>query len=146
MKLLPMAALIVLALTIPAFAQDADTSITIPWGDWLAAILGQVAASISVILLAVLTWLSTKLPPAVQAFITTERIKQVEQILERAITYGLQQAATGVKGKTANVDVKNEAVETALQYVIDHGPAKLIAWMGGIDAIREKIIARLPTT
>ncbi len=142
MKLLPVAALIVLALTIPAFA---DTVVTVPYGDWLSAILHEATAILGTVLLAVLTWLSTKLPPAVQAYITAERIKQVEQVLSKAITFAVNRVDTIVKGQTISIDVKSELVETALQFVIDHAPAKLIQWMGGEEAIREKIIARLPT-
>lgn len=148
MRAFPKAAALAAAVLVlsVAVAFGADTTVTLPWGDWLNAILAEAMTFIGVLLMAIITFAASKLPPAAQAFITAERIKQVEQVLERAIGFGINSLGEKVKGQTISVDVKNEVVEQALQYVIDHAPQKLIDWMGGIDAIREKIIARLPVS
>lgn len=51
--------------------------------------------------------------------------------------------AEAEKGKTLDVKVGSSVVASAVQYVVGHGPAWLIAWLGGATAIEQKIIARL---
>lgn len=146
-------AAVVLSVLIPAAAiaqavasaVAPDTAVTVPWGDWLAGILAEVAASIGVILLAVLAWAARFLPAGLSAWATNQRIKQVEQLLERAVLFGINQLEDKVKGKAITFDVQQKIIADAVNYAIDHGPAKIIAWLGGEKAIREKIIARLPS-
>lgn len=141
-------AAVVLSVLIPAAALAQAVApaanVTLPWGNWLSGLLAEVAASIGVILLAVLTWAARFLPAGLRAWATNQRTKQVEQLLERAVLFGLNKLSDEVKGKTLTLDVQNTVVRDAVQYAIDHGPAKLIAWLGGADLIREKILARLP--
>jgi hypothetical protein len=141
--LMPVAALAQAASSSAVVVAAPDTIVSVPWGDWLATLLGDAAAVLSVVILGVVTRF---LPATLKAWLTAQRTAQVEQLLERALGFAAQKIAIAVKGKVLDVDVHNQMVEDALQYAIDHGPAKLIAWMGGADAIEQKIIARIPTS
>jgi len=59
------------------------------------------------------------------------------------VRWGLNSVAGATASKTLSVHIANQAVAEAVQYAVDHGPAWLINWLGGADAIRQKIIARL---
>jgi hypothetical protein len=113
-----------------------STSVSLPIGDWLA----DAAAFIGAIAAAVVAWLLRKLPASVQQVLTT---MQAEQLLGKAIDYALNAVAGAEKGKTLDVKVGSAVVASAVQYVVDHGPTWLIAWLGGAAAIEQKIIARL---
>lgn len=131
-----------LMMPLVAHAQDAaasaatGTTVSVPWGDWLldcAAAMASVAA-------AGLVWLCRFLPASVRALVQTA---QVEQVLQKAITYGINAVAGAEKGKTLSVDVGNSVVAEALNYAVTHGPSWLQGWVGGPDALAQKIIARL---
>src|SRR5690606_8164895 len=93
---------------------------------------------------AMLAWAMRLLPATPRAYINEQMVKQVEQLLNRAVQHGVNTAAANLRGREISIDVKHEVLEDALTYAIQHGPAKLIVWMGGEEAIREKIEARLP--
>lgn len=135
-----------LAQSVASSAPPPDTVVVVPWGGWLTGLLQFCMELAGTLLLGVLTFAATKLPASIQAYVTKQRIAQVEQLLERGLGYAVSQIEEAVKGKTLSIDVKNDLVEEAAQYVIDHAPTWLIDWMGGGQAIAEKIRARLPTS
>ena len=123
-----------------ALAQASDTTVTVPWGDTLAQIMTGLQETITVILLGVLTAAVAKLPGWVQAILNTWR---VNQMLEKAIDYGINTTIGAVKGQELSVDVGNAVVKTAVEYVVTHAPGWLITWMGGDEMIRQKLMARV---
>ncbi|HTJ56692.1 MAG TPA: hypothetical protein VL418_03895 [Devosiaceae bacterium] len=141
---LALAGALVLALLLvgPALAADPN-AVVVPWGDWLVALINFVLPVVGIILTAALTWLARYLPAALKAYVTTQNIDAAEQLLERGVDFGLNRVEGAAVGKTLDVAVGSRVLATSAQYVIDHGPAKLIAWLGGEDAIRQKILARL---
>lgn len=130
----------VVLFTLPAFAAE----VVIPWGDWLGGILGLVAMIAGTIASVLVAWALKFLPATLRAYIDQQRIAQVEQLLQAAITYGVNTVSGATMDKTLNIEVGNAVLAEAIQYAIDHGPAWLINWMGGEDGIRDKIISRLP--
>lgn len=118
-----------------------DTTVVVPVGTWLDQVLAAVNSSLAIIITALVAWAFRALPKTV---VDVLRTLQVEQLLTRAAEYGINATRGAVKGKTLNVDVGNEAVAKALQYAINNGPGWLINWMGGIEGIRDKLIARIP--
>lgn len=120
----------------PAFAQAADGVVTIPWGEWLSASAGTLATlAASVLALAL-----ARLPASVLAMVKTW---QVDQLLERSISYGINMVAQASKGQSLSVPVANDVIEKALDYAVSNGSASIIKWMGGKDMVRNKIIARI---
>lgn len=122
----------------------ADTKVSVPWGDWVGQVLGLAASIIAVVLGGILTWAARLLPAWLRAFVTKERTDQVEQLLQHAIDWGLNAVAGAARGQTLEVNVGSQVVAEAAQYAVDHGPEKLVNWMGGAEGIKEKIIARIP--
>lgn len=134
-------ALACIAFAAPALADTvatapAVTTVAIPIGDWL----GGAASIIAAVSAAVIAWAFRFLPASVVQILQT---MQVDQLLGKAIGYAINAVAGAEKDKVLKVDVANAVVATALQYVVDHAPAWLVSWMGGTDAIEQKILARL---
>lgn len=127
-----------LILADPALAQQVadDGKVVVPWGDMLAS-----SASTLVTLAAtVLAFALARLPASILAMVKTW---QVDQLLERSITYGINMVAGAAKGQALTVPVANRVIETALEYAVENGSSAIIHWMGGTNVIEKKIIARL---
>ncbi|WP_454813748.1 hypothetical protein [Labrys neptuniae] len=128
------------ALVAPALAQiatdAASTAVSLPIGQWISDI-GTVVLAIAGGLIA---WIVRKLPAQIAQIITTA---QVDQMLTKAIGYAINAVEGATAGKTLNVNVGNAVLAQALNYVTVHAPQWLIEWLGGLDAIAQKIIARL---
>jgi hypothetical protein len=139
--LLPSILVAWLLVTLPAAASVSvlalgQSTVTIPFGDWIAAI----AAHAGEIVLAIAVFLMRKLPGRFMGIIDAAR---VDQLLEKAIEFGVNQVVGAAKGKVLTADVGSAVLSEALGYAIEHGPTSLITWAGGPDLIREKIVARL---
>jgi hypothetical protein len=121
----------------PAHAQAiVDTTVDIPLSEWVG-ILGE---WVGPLLAAAALVLVRKLPKQLADILIGMR---VEQVLQKAITYAINAVAGATKDKPLSINVGNEVVATAVQYVVDHAPTWLVKWMGDGDLLREKIIARL---
>lgn len=127
---------------IPAMAADTatDTSVSIPWGSWLSSGAGALIEVLVAALVAAVTWLASKVSTPIATLLKT---LLTEQLLQRAVTYGINAVAGAAHDKELSIKVSNDVVRTALQYAISHGPAWLISWLGTPDHIAEMIIARL---
>ena len=143
MKLSPLlAALVVVSIPTLAFADS--TTVVVPVGDWVSAIVPTVESILGVVLTIVLTWALRFVPSYLQGIITQQQIAQAEQLLANAIGYGINTVVGAEKGKTLQINVGNAVAAQGVQYALDHGPTWLIDWLGGTEAIQQKIIARLP--
>jgi hypothetical protein len=125
----------------PAFAQTAAAPVTgavvIPWGDWLAPALASIRDASVAGLVALISWAVAKFIPQAQGFLEAAR---VEQLIGRAVDFGIASAGGAVHGKAATIPVANAVLEQALNYAIQAAPAlaeKLA------DTLRPKIIARI---
>ena len=127
---------------LPAMAADTatDTSITIPWGTWLSSAAGALIEVMVAALVAVVTWLASKVSTPIASLLKT---LLTEQLLSRAVTYGINAVAGAAHDKALSINVSNQVVRTAAQYALDHGPSWLIEWLGTPEEIAEMIIARL---
>ncbi len=134
---------LLLAAVVTAPLAAETTTVTIPWGDWLSELLGIAGSIIVTLLGALLAWAVGLIPATLRAYITDQRIRQVEQLLGRAVDYGIAATQGAVRGSALGIDVGSEVLANAAQYAVDRGPPKIVAWMGGEDAIREMILARL---
>src|SRR5688500_15266622 len=105
-----------------AFAQagaDAiDTSVEVPWGDWLGQTLSYAAMIAVTGVGTILAWALRFLPATLRAYVTQQLIKQVEQLLQRAIQHAVNTVAEQLRGRELSVDVKNQIVAGALQYAL----------------------------
>lgn len=164
MRLLKIAALVaasVALLAFPAFAQDIssavssvappivvppDSVVVVPYGNWIDETLKFIQGFVELGVGGLVAFILTKLPAPIAAYVSANFRTQVEQVLTNAINYGFNAVEGAVKGKELDVNVGSSVVAEAAQYVVDHGPAKLVDAMGGEQGIKEKIVARLPLT
>jgi hypothetical protein len=122
-----------------AHAQDAvapSTEIIIPWGNWLS----DAASTVVMVVGAIVAWGLRLLPARILAVVQTA---QLDQLLLKAIDFGVNKTAGASKGRELNIDVANSVLAESLQYAITNAPGWMVAWAGGELALRDKIIARL---
>lgn len=112
-------------------------SVVIPYGAWLDAALSVLLTGVGTVAAYMLRWL----PGRLYALAMT---MQAEQLLTRAITYGINATRDAARDKTLDVRVTNEVLRQALTYALTHAPALLRRFMGSEVDIAEKIFARLP--
>jgi hypothetical protein len=119
-----------------------DGEVQIPYGDWVSSILTWLLGVAGI----AAAWLLRRLPAtivsALDAISGALGQGRANELLEKAITYGINTTAGAIRGKTLTVKVGMEVLERALEYAVRHAPA-FVAWAGGAIAVREKIIARL---
>jgi hypothetical protein len=132
----------------PSWAQDVvatpggaavvpeGADIVIPWGAWLS----ELSSLLATLIFGAMVWLLRRLPSNVVAILQTMR---AEQLLQKAIDYGVNAVAGATKDRVLTVPVANDVVRKAAEYAIASGAPKVIEWMGGADGIMSKIIARL---
>ncbi len=131
-----------------AYAQTTvpgpTTVVAVPVGDWVNQIVPLVGEILVAVISGSIMWALRHLPDAIRANISAAQVKQAQDLLVHAADYGLNTIAADVKGKTVSVDLGNAVAAAGVQYVVDHGPADVVNLMGGEEAIKQKIIARLP--
>lgn len=139
MKAILLAGALALASAKLAFAQD-PTAVALPYGDIVVSLLGSVDQLIVIAVGSVATWVIAKLPAALAAPV---RMILTEQLLKRAVEYGIAATQGAAKGRTLSVNVANDTLAQAAQYAIDNGAPWLISWLGGENGVFRKLIARL---
>lgn len=130
---LALAGALALVLVSPALAADA---VSIPYGDWIAA----AANTLIMVLTAAVAWAFRQLPANIVAILVTIR---AEQVVGKAIEYGINAVAGAVKGKSLDVPIANQVIREAVAYVVAQAPAWLVSWVGGEEGLRRMIVARL---
>src|SRR6266705_1401406 len=101
----------------PALAAD----VTIPYGDWIKAATDILGVAIWPALAAWLAKLvgNSHLPAAL---ITLIKTLLADQLLGKAVAWGLNSVAGATAGKRLSVHIANQVVAEAVQYAVDHGP------------------------
>lgn len=137
-RVLGMMALALVLFPVAALAQAVavDTTIDIPISSWLTAAAEFIGPMLGIAAL----WLIRKLPAQLAGILITVR---AEQLLEKAISYAINAVAGATKDKPLSFNVGSEVAAKAVQYAIDNAPGWLVTWLGGTEAIRQKIIARI---
>ncbi|GAN52634.1 hypothetical protein ME121_6812 [Methylobacterium sp. ME121] len=134
----------------PAFAQAAatvaqpatDTAVvTVPLGTWIASYAQAAVEIVTAVVMAAITWGLRRLPASIGAVV---KGLITQQLVEKAISFGVNTVAGAAKDKTLSFDVGNAVLANALNYVVEHTPGWLLSWTGGVNAIRDHIIALLP--
>lgn len=116
----------------PALAAG---TVEVPIGSWVE----NVASFGTEIIFAAVAFALRKVPSSLTGLFQALR---VDQLLERAVDYGLNAVVEATRGKTLNLETGSAVLGAAVQYAVNMAPT-LVAWAGGEDAIRAKIFARL---
>ncbi|MGY3387800.1 hypothetical protein ACVWW6_000391 [Bradyrhizobium sp. USDA 3311] len=119
-------------------AQATSDATKVTWA--YGAAISQWAGAIATLILAGVTWLLRLLPGQIYSILVAAR---ADQIIQKGIDYAINMVVGASKDKALTVDVHNQVLAQALQYVLDHAPGWLQSWMGGPDQIAQKIVARL---
>jgi len=128
------------AIATPAIAQDGQ--VEVPYGAWISAAIEWAYAIVGVGVL----WVLRRVPAHVLAMIDAiaRALGQgsMNELLDKAVRYGINATQGAVADRTLTVRVGNEVLERAAEYALRHAPG-LVAKYGGVATLREKIIARL---
>lgn len=119
-----------------AQATSETTKVTWAYG----AAISQWATAISTLVFAGVAYLLRLLPAQIYAILVAAR---ADQLIQKGIDYAINMVKDATKDKALSVDVHNQVLAQALQYVLDHAPEWLTSWMGGPEQIAQKIVARL---
>lgn len=111
-------------------AAPATSTVSIPWGDWLAGLLATTASIVA----AVLSWVVGRFAPAIVKTVLTN------DVIAKGVDYALAAVEGAVRGKTADVAISNEILAAAVTYIRDHYPT-IAKWIGA--NLEPLIIARL---
>jgi hypothetical protein len=124
----------VAAAVVPVAHAADGGAVTVPWGDWAAEVLIVTAGLL-------IGWVGRAVPAAVRQWAGKLLGDRVDQLLERAIQYGINAVAGAVRGKTLSLDTGLDVANQALNYAVRQAP-KLVDEIG-VGALRDKILARL---
>lgn len=123
-------------------AAPIDGEVTVPWGEWLGALIDAAYA----LILGFLLWLLRKVPKNIVDMVNAiaQALGQggVNELLGKAVDYGINVTQGAVRDQKMTIKVGNEVLERATEYALRHAPG-LVAKYGGLATLREKIIARL---
>lgn len=121
-----------------------NQDVSIPYGQWIED-LGDIAKSWLIpTLLGVMTWVVGKYIPAPLRGIANNIMrKEAEQLLQRAIDYGISATAGAKHDETLTIPVANDVLRKGANYALAHGWPKLIDFLDGPDGILQKMMARL---
>lgn len=114
----------VLAQTAATVAQPAtDTAVvTVPLGTWVASYAQAAAEIVTAIVMAAITWGLRRLPASIGAVV---KGLITQQLVEKAISFGVNTVAGAAKDKALTFDVGNQVLANALNYVVEHTPGWL---------------------
>lgn len=107
----------------------------LPYGDYITASADWAMP----IVLAGIAWLFRKIPPQFASLLQALR---VDQLLEKAVGWGLNSVKGAVAGKVLDVETGNKVLNAAVDYAIQHAP-QVVELAGGPTRLKEKILARL---
>ncbi len=116
-----------------------DTTVTIPWGEWVQALLPLLGDLVLMALGLALTFASAVLPKPLYSVLMMLR---AEQLLKRAVDYGLNATDRAAHGKKLEVDVANTVVREAAAYAVG-AAGDVVKWLGGETGLVKKLYARL---
>lgn len=125
----------------PALAQADSTAATVPWGDWVVAVLQPASAVLVPVAAAALTAGLYRVAPWAALLLSRQRI---EMMVQGGAAYGLNAVAGAVKGRALSVPLGSAVIAEGVQHVIDTSPRRAIRSAGGPAGIAGMIFRSLP--
>jgi hypothetical protein len=137
-----------LAMTAAAFAQEAvpvDTTVTVPWGNWVNGVVDVALPALGTVLTGVVTYIvSAYVPPWLRAITGQRGQQRVNEIINNAVMSAVGQTKNAMLGKALEIPVANEVLRRAMQYAVDQAP-KLIkdAANSNAENLAKMVMARM---
>ena len=125
----------------PALAADPVTTASLPWGDWLLAVLPAVSNVAVPIAATAITAGIYKVAPWAQLFLSSARI---EDMVQRGAAFGQNAVQGVVKGKAITVPLGSAVIAEGVQHILDTAPQRAINKAGGAAGIATRIFRALP--
>ena len=126
----------------PALAGDGPAAaVSVPWGDWLVALLQPASAVLVPIAAAAVTAGIARVAPWAASVLTRDR---VEAAIRAGAAYGQNAVAGAAKGRTVSVDLGAAVVTAGARHVIATAPAHVVRKAGGAEGVAARIFRALP--
>lgn len=139
MRLIALIALILIAF--PALAQD--TTVTIPYGQWLADYVIPIAGfALIVLVILAIGYVIKLLPPWAQTLVETQFRDHLVKLAADAINAGVQATKNAVFEQELSINVGNEAIAKAAQAFIDTAPKDAVAKLGGVEGVTKWLLTQ----
>lgn len=121
-------------------AMAADSTVGIPWGDWLvdgARVVYSVMLPVIVPMIAAAVLKAIyRVYPWAELVLSQRRIEQMGQALAE---YGLNAVEGAAKGKVLSIDVGSQVVAAGLRYGMERAAPAAIKAAGGPEAVAQLI-------
>lgn len=98
----------------------ASNSLLIPWGDILVQIVIALTPALLGLSVLAFTWVKSKLPKAI---VTALDAAHADTLINRALYKAIALVEGAAKGKVVTVDVANDLIRQAAQFLIDEAPS-----------------------
>jgi hypothetical protein len=126
----------------PALAGDSPAaSLTLPWGDWLVALLQPASAVLVPLAAAAVTAGIARVAPWAASVLTRDR---VEAAIRAGAAYGQNAVAGAAKGRSVSVDLGAAVVAAGARHVLATAPAHVVRRAGGVEGVAARIFRALP--
>ncbi|MHB2211709.1 hypothetical protein [Methylobacterium sp. CM6257] len=125
----------------PALAAQPTTGVTVPWGDWLVALLQPVSAVLVPLAAASVTAGIARVAPWAASVLTRDR---VEAAIRAGAAFGQNAVAGAAQGRTVSVDLGSAVVTAGARHVLATAPAHVVRTAGGIEGVAARIFRALP--
>jgi hypothetical protein len=137
-----LAALALACIASSAMADEAaKTSVDLPWGDWITAILQPASAILVPIAAAAVTAGVAKISPWASLVLSRTRIQSA---IQAGADYGINAVAGATKGKVLTVPVGSAVIAEGVQHVVNTTPQRVLDKAGGAPGIAKMIFRALP--
>lgn len=125
-----------LAQTVDVVAPPGSTVVQVPVGDWFGTALGYLTLSLG----GLIAWAFRRLPGRISAILLTA---QADQLMTRALTYGINAVVGATKDKVWSIDVRNQVIKEMVTYALTHGSDTVKAFMGKPAVMAEMSYSRI---
>ncbi|TXH09169.1 MAG: hypothetical protein E6R03_17165 [Hyphomicrobiaceae bacterium] len=132
-----------IAIAIWTSAALAQTTITVPYGQWLADYVIPVAGfALIVLVILAIGYVIKLLPPWAQTLVETQFRDHLVKLAADAINAGVQATKNAVFEQELSINVGNEAIAKAAQAFIDTAPKDAVAKLGGVEGVTKWLLTQ----
>jgi hypothetical protein len=111
-------------------AQDATTTVVVPWGMWLASFLDWARTGA----IGVIAWATSQFAPPIVKMLLGDAA------IARAVDYAIASVDGACRDRQLSVSVSSQVAQQAVRYLVDEEP-EIAGWLG--DTIGARVLAQL---